>query len=122
METYYTVSLTAFGSNGCVDITSQKIQELKSCYIGVPNAFTPNEDGLNDFFYPLNAFKANDLDFRVYNRWGQLVFKTNDWTKKWNGKIKDIPQPVGAYVWTLKYTHHDTGKKYSLKGTMMLIR
>ena len=122
VETYYTVSLTVFGSNGCVDITSQKIQELKSCYIGVPNAFTPNEDGLNDFFYPLNAFKADDLDFRVYNRWGQLVFKTNDWTKKWNGKIKDLPQPTGAYVWMLKYTHHDTGKKYSLKGTMMLIR
>jgi gliding motility-associated-like protein len=122
VETNYTVVLTAFGSNGCVDNTSVKIRELKSCYIGVPNAFTPNEDGLNDFFYPINAFKADDLDFRVYNRWGKPVFKTNDWTQKWNGKIKDIPQPVGAYVWTLKYIHHDTGKKYSLKGTMMLIR
>jgi gliding motility-associated-like protein len=122
VETYYTISLTVSGTNGCVDNTTQKIQELKSCYIGVPNAFTPNEDGLNDFFYPLNAFKADDLDFRVYNRWGQLVFKTNDWTKKWNGKIKDIPQPVGAYVWTMRYTHHDTGKKYSLRGTTMLIR
>ena len=122
VETYYTILLTAFGSNGCIDTHSEKVRVLKSCYIGVPNAFTPNEDGLNDFFYPINAFKADDLDFSVYNRWGQLVFKTNDWTKKWNGKIKDIPQPVGAYVWTLRYTHHDTGKKYSLKGTMMLIR
>ncbi len=122
VETNYIISLTVYGSNGCLDITTQKIQELKSCYIGVPNAFTPNDDGLNDFFYPLNAFKADDLDFRVYNRWGQLVFKTNDWTKKWNGKIKSIPQPVGAYVWTLRYTHHDTAKKYSLRGTMMLIR
>ena len=122
VETSFTVLLTVLGNNGCIDTTSQKIRELKSCYIGVPNAFTPNDDGLNDFFYPINAFKADDLDFRVYNRWGQLVFKTNDWTQKWNGKIKSIPQPVGAYVWTLRYTHHDTGKKYSLRGTMMLIR
>ena len=122
VETNYTVLLTAFGTNGCVDTASQKIRELKSCYIGVPNAFTPNGDGLNEFFYPINAFKADALDFKVYNRWGQLVFKTDDWTKKWNGKIKGIPQPVGAYVWTMRYTHHNTGKKYSLKGTIMLIR
>ena len=122
METNYSVLLTVVGSNGCIDTTSQKIRELKSCFIAVPNAFTPNEDGLNDFFYPINAFKADGLDFRVYNRWGQLVFKTNEWKNKWNGKIKGIPQPAGVYVWTLKYTHHDTGKKYSLKGTMMLIR
>lgn len=121
-ETNYTVSLTVTGSNGCVDVTTQNIRDLKSCYIGIPNAFTPNDDGINDFFYPINAFKADDLDFRVYNRWGQLVFKTNDWAKKWNGKIKGIPQPAGVYVWTMRYTHHDTGKKYSLKGTMTLIR
>jgi hypothetical protein len=50
------------------------------------------------------------------------MFKTNDWTKKWNGKIKEEPQPAGVYVWTLRYTHHDTGQKYFLKGTTVLIR
>lgn len=122
IETNYTALLTVVGSNGCIDAASQNIRVLKSCYIGIPNAFTPNDDGLNDFFFPINAFKADNLDFRVYNRWGQIVFKTNDWTKKWNGKIKGIPQPAGVYVWTMRYTHHDTGKKYSLKGTMTLIR
>lgn len=122
IESSYTVLLTAFGSNGCIDTVSNKVRVLKSCYIAIPNAFTPNGDGINDFFYPINAFKADGLDFRVYNRWGQLVFKTNDWTQTWNGKIKGIPQPAGTYVWTMRYTHHDTGKKYSLKGTMQLIR
>lgn len=121
-ETNYPVLLTVVGNNGCVDTVSQKIRVMKSCFIGVPNAFTPNDDGINDFFYPINAFKADHLDFRVYNRWGQVVFKSNDWTKKWNGKIKGIIQPAGMYVWTMKYTHRDTGKKYSLKGTMILIR
>lgn len=122
VESNYNVLLTVTGSNGCVDTISQKIHVLKSCFIGIPNAFTPNGDGINDFFYPVNAFKADDLDFRVYNRWGQLVFKSNNWQKKWNGKINGILQPAGVYVWTMKYTHHDTGKKYSLKGTMTLIR
>lgn len=122
IETYYTVVLTASNGNGCNDTTSRKIRVLKSCFIAVPNAFTPNDDGLNDYLYPLNAFKADNLDFSVYNRWGKLMFKTNDWTKKWNGKIKEEPQPAGVYVWTLRYTHHDTGQKYFLKGTTVLIR
>lgn len=121
-EAFYTATLTAYASNGCVDMTNRKIRVLKNCYIAVPNAFTPNGDGLNDFLYPLNAFKADGLDFKVYSRWGQLVFKTNDWTKKWDGKIKGDPQPIGVYVWTLHYTHRDTGKKFSLKGTTMLVR
>lgn len=122
IETNYPVLLTVFGNNGCIDTTSRKVRVLKSCYIAVPNAFSPNDDGFNDLFSPINAFKADDLDFRVYNRWGLLVFKTNDWTKKWNGKIDGIPQPVGVFVWTFSYTHHDTGKKYTLKGTVTLIR
>lgn len=122
-DNYYSVLLTVFNNNlGCKDTTTQKIRVLKSCYIAVPNAFTPNDDGLNDFLYPLNAFKADNLNFSVYNRWGKLVFKTTDWTKKWNGKIKGEPQPSGIYVWTLNYTHHDTGQKFSLKGTALLIR
>jgi gliding motility-associated-like protein len=122
VETSYSVLLTVFGNNGCKDTTSRKIRVLNSCFIAVPSAFSPNDDGLNDFFYPMNAFKADDLDFRVYNRWGQVIFKTSDWTKKWNGKIAGIPQPVGVYVWTFNYTHHDTGKKYALKGTVTLVR
>ncbi len=123
MDNYYTVLLTVFNNTlGCKDTTSRRIRVLKSCYIAVPNAFTPNDDGLNDYLYPLNAFKADNLNFSVYNRWGNRMFRTIDWTQKWNGKIKGDPQPAGVYVWLLNYTHHDTGKKYSLKGTVLLIR
>jgi gliding motility-associated-like protein len=100
----------------------QKIDVLKTCFIAVPGAFTPNGDGVNDYLYPLNALKAVDLQFRVYNRWGQMVFETTNWLNKWDGTMGGHPQPAGVYVWTLAYTDPDTGKRIIQKGTSILIR
>lgn len=120
-EKIYNIRLIV--DNGqCADTAFQKIKVLKSCYIAVPNAFTPNGDGLNDYLYPLNAFKADNLEFKVYNRLGQLVYSSKDWTQKWDGTIKGEPQDSGTFVWTLKYTHQDTGKKVFMKGSTILIR
>ena len=107
---------------GCFDTAIQKIIVPNSCYIAVPNAFTPNKDGLNDFLYPLNAYKATNLLFRVYNRVGQLVFETRDWTKKWDGRFKGQGADIGTYVWILMYTDIDTGKKVQQKGSTILLR
>lgn len=107
---------------GCSDTAFQKIKLLKSCYIAVPTAFTPNMDGLNDYLYPLNAFKARNLEFKVYNRAGQLIFFSNDWLQKWNGTYKGEPLDSGIFVWTLSYQHTDTGKQHFLKGSSVLIR
>lgn len=121
-NTQFTASLTVQNSYNCTDIAYKIITALTSCYIAVPSAFTPNGDGINDYLYPLNAFKAENLFFRVYNRYGQIIFETTDWTKKWDGRFKSIPQAGGTYVWTLDYTDRDTGEKVSLKGTTVLIR
>jgi gliding motility-associated-like protein len=118
----YPVSLIIKNNIGCFDTSTINLKILYNCYIAVPTGFTPNDDGLNDFLYPLNAYKADDLNFRVYNRYGQPVFETKDWTKKWDGKINGSPQPSGTYVWMLSYTNHDTGKQVALKGTTVLIR
>jgi len=122
IETKYGVMLIVGGNNGCRDTAVQQIDVLRSCYIAVPSAFTPNGDGLNDYLYPLNAFKADNLDFRVYNRYGQLVFQTRDYTKKWDGTINGHPEPSGTFVWMLQYTDRDSGKKIFQKGTSLLIR
>lgn len=106
----------------CSDTSIQYVDVLRSCYIAVPSAFTPNGDGINDYLYPLNAFKADQLDFKVFNRLGQLVFETNDWTKKWDGTVNGHPQPPGTFVWMLGYVDRDTGRKFFLKGTSVLIR
>ena len=85
-ETYH-VSLVVQNNLGCYDTSYTSITKMQSCYITVPNAFTPNGDGKNDYLYPLNAYNATALDFKVYNRDGQFVFETRDWTKKWDGTI-----------------------------------
>ena len=121
-EKYYTIGLTIHSPLGCSETISKNMRVLGSCYIAVPSAFTPNNDGLNDYLYPLNALKADNLNFRVFNRWGELVFATKDWLKKWDGTINGIQQAAGVYVWMLQFTHHDTGKKVEMKGTTMLIR
>jgi gliding motility-associated-like protein len=96
--------------------------DIGSCFIGVPAAFTPNGDGHNDFLYPLNADKAVNLEFKVYNRYGQLVFETRDGAKKWDGTLKGKAQNTGTYIWTLQYTDGETGKKIVSRGTSILIR
>jgi gliding motility-associated-like protein len=98
------------------------IKVVNNCYIAVPSAFTPNGDGLNDFLYPLNAYKAKDLNFSVYNRFGQRLFVTTNWTNKWDGTFKGQGVETGTYVWMLTYTNSDTNKKVEQKGTAILIR
>ncbi|MEO5681555.1 MAG: gliding motility-associated C-terminal domain-containing protein [Chitinophagaceae bacterium] len=121
-EKTYPVQLIVENTSHCFDTATSKIKVLKTCYIAVPNAFTPNGDLLNDYLYPLNAFKADNLEFNVYNRLGQLVFHTINWTKKWDGTVGGHIQSAGTYVWTLRYTNRDTGKKIFLKGSSILIR
>ncbi len=118
----YTARLIATNQYNCSDTAYKIINVLASCYIAVPSAFTPNGDGLNDYLYPLNAFKADNLVFRVYNRYGNIIFETKDWTRKWDGRVSSLPQPSGTYIWTLDYTNRDNGQKVSLKGTTVLIR
>ena len=122
VETKYTISLIVANDQGCSDTARQQIDVLRSCFIAVPSAFTPNGDGLNDYLYPLNAFKAENLVFRVYNRNGQLVFESNDWTKKWDGTVSGHAEPAGTFVWMLQYTDGETGKRIFQKGTTVLIR
>jgi len=123
MDTYYSISLIAVNTNlGCSDTVTKTVKAISNCTILVPTGFTPNGDGLNDFLYPLNTIKAEALDFKIFNRWGQLIFHTNIGSKKWDGSINGKPQDPGVYVWMLSYTHKDTGKKFFLKGHTTLIR
>jgi len=114
--------LIVTNSAGCADTASGTIRVVSNCYISVPKAFTPNRDGLNDFLHPTNAYKARDLYFRIFNRSGQLLFETRDWTYQWDGSFKGNPQDPGTYVWILQYTNTETGKKFELKGSTILIR
>ena len=116
------VQLIVTNSIGCSDTTTNNITIVGNCFIAIPKGFSPNGDGLNDYLYPTNAYKAKDLIFRVYNRVGQQLFQTRNWTNKWDGSFKGNPQDPGTYVWILNYTNIDTGKRIELKGTTVQIR
>ncbi len=82
-------------------------EENCPCLLDLPNAFTPNGDSTNDFFAPLESncrIIASTYAFRIYNRWGELVFESNDPEQSWDGTYKDEPAPNDAYFWTLQYT------------------
>jgi gliding motility-associated-like protein len=121
-QAVYNVRYTVTNSFGCSQTATKQITIYSSCYLALPSAFTPNGDGKNDVFRILNAIKAEDLELVVFNRWGQVVFRTKDWKQGWDGRINGGLQPTGTYVWLLRYTNRDTKQRIEQKGTMTLIR
>jgi gliding motility-associated-like protein len=89
--------------------------------IYMPNAFTPNGDRLNDVFR-VPAVNLNRLiQFTIYNRWGKIVFQTNNINKGWDGNVNYIPQQPGIYIYYLQMENL-IGKAINQKGTFTLIR
>lgn len=121
-EKTYIIKLTVSNDIGCSDTASANIVVVGNCNILVPSAFTPNNDGKNDYLFPTNAFGADNLIFRIFNRFGQLVFESRNWQQKWDGNVNGQPQGSGTYVWSLVYTLRSTGRKYNFKGTTLLVR
>lgn len=89
--------------------------------IYIPNAFTPNGDYLNDVFKIGDMRNQQLIDFSIYNRYGQVVFKTTDPKKGWDGKINSKDQPISTFVYLIRYKDF-TGKLQFAKGTFMLLR
>ena len=122
IDRLYPVQLIVQSDKVCYDTAVKYLKVANNCRIAVPAAFTPNNDGLNDYLYPLNAYKASNLTFTLFNRQGQQLFSTKDWTIKWDGTFKGAHQDAGVYIWLLQYTEADTGKRILSKGTTVLIR
>lgn len=118
----YPVQLIVQSDKACYDTAVKYLKVANNCRIAVPSAFTPNNDGLNDYLYPLNAYKVSNLLFTIFNRQGNQLFSTKDWTIKWDGTFKGEQQAAGVYIWQLQYTDADTGKRVTSKGTTVLIR
>ncbi len=116
----YTVTVT--DSIGCGDEATVLVKIFKTNpRIFVPTAFTPNGDGRNEFAAAI-AVGISKLDyFRIFNRWGQLVFETTVNGKGWDGRIGGVLQGSGTYVWIVRGTDY-LGKVVFDKGTVTLIR
>ncbi len=121
-ERNYKVRLQVATATGCTDSVSANILVVGSCNIMVPTGFTPNNDGINDYLFPTNGFAADNMVFRVFNRFGRVVFESYKYQQKWDGNVNGQPQSSGTYAWTLSYTLKSTGRQYFFKGTTVLLR
>ena len=94
------------------------------CYPSVPNAFTPNLDGLNEAFGPSLNCALNLYEFSIYNRWGQCIFQSNSPSDKWDATYKDVPLPVGNYFWILTYKSPDAVLRNTvrMRGVVTVLR
>lgn len=117
-DTDITYTVQATTKDGC--IATKKINLVTKINISIPGAFTPNADGRNDLFRAIYGPDISQVDFSIFNRWGQLVFEDRGTHKGWDGYLLGQPQPAGTYAWSFRYTT-PTGQQKQLSGTMVLI-
>jgi gliding motility-associated-like protein len=121
-ETQYIVRTS--GGQNCISSDTVLIRVTYFRSFFMPNAFSPNNDGHNDYFRPVSK-GVMVFSMQLYNRWGELIFQTGDLNQGWDGKVNGVLQPVGTYVYVVNYgLFSDQGEinMQSRKGTFTLIR
>ena len=106
----------------CGSATDEIIIKEVNCNIYFPNAFTPNNDGLNDLFKILGPNNLTEYRLSVYNRWGQKVFETVDSSKGWNGSFKGQLQSPQTFIWHCEFKRRGDTNKILMKGIVTLLR
>lgn len=116
--TIYTATNTT--ESGCVSTDYFTVVVLNDAVVHTPNAFTPNGDGLNDYFGPTGKVPEG-YTMRVFNRFGETIYSSNSLQSKWDGTSRGKAQPEGVYVYVM--TYYDLQKKiHEQKGTITLLR
>ena len=118
---YYWVDITDICKNYKEDFHLSL--EDCSCMMAVPNVFTPNGDGLNDFFFPVINCVFEEYHLVIFNRWGQLLFETNNQNEKWDGTYQNKEVPEGVYFYLIDYRQpYNDGKDAQHSGSITLYR
>jgi len=115
----YTITIKT--KTGCTTVDTLLVKIMDNADIYVPTAFTPNSDGRNDLLKPVLAGIKELRFFRVFNRWGQLLFETKSEQRGWDGTIQGRRQATEVVVWIAEGLGDD-GKVYTKKGTCVLVR
>jgi gliding motility-associated-like protein len=116
----FTVCLLATNTSGCTDTVCRRVNALISPLLDVPNAFTPGRFGTNSIVKVM-GFGITHMDFRIYNRWGRLVFESTDPNVGWDGYYQGQMQPMDVYAYTVD-ADFSNGKHVTKKGDITLIR
>ncbi len=116
----FNTCLIVYNQFGCTDTICQPIQAIVVPAMDVPNAFTPNNDGINDKVF-VRGFGIAKMSWKIYNRWGQLVFSTTNRNEGWDGTFKGKLQAQDVYHFTLDLEFSD-GVKLTRTGDITLLR
>lgn len=116
----YNACLVAYNEFECADSVCHPVDVLINPLLDVPNAFTPGRFGQNSTIM-VKGFGIETMDWKIYNRWGQVVFRSNTPYYGWDGTWKGVPQPMDVYTYTLEATLSD-GTKTTRRGDITLIR
>ncbi|UYQ93561.1 PKD domain-containing protein [Chitinophaga horti] len=116
----YDVCLVAENQFQCADTICKTVDAIVIPLFDVPSAFSPNGDGANDVFM-VRGFGISKFNLKVFNRWGQLMFESNDPRVGWDGRFKGQIQPMDAYAFTVVLEFSD-GQKGSRTGSVTLLR
>ncbi len=115
----YTITISS--PLGCKVVDTLLVRISIESDLFVPKAWSPNNDGHNDKLYPLTRNIREIIYFRIFNRWGQLMFETNKLGDGWDGIFRGKPQISDVYTWTVEAVGLD-GKYYKRSGNSVLLR
>ncbi|MFN3938994.1 MAG: choice-of-anchor L domain-containing protein [Chitinophagales bacterium] len=120
--------LSVLSEAGCFSSDTVVVYVTNVPLVVFPTAFTPNNDGFNDFFSPFSRGDIAQFEFSIYNRWGEIVYTTSDPAvlgasqgRGWDGTLNGEVQPLGAYVYLMTLTDL-VGKGYTYSGSFTLVR
>jgi gliding motility-associated-like protein len=117
------VTLYISNDNNCEDEISKIIYVNADLFVHIPNAFSPNGDGVNDT-YGLSGLTQGvaQMTMDIYNRWGEKVFHSEDTNKTWDGQYKGAPAQQGVYLYVIRFTNPKQTQWYYYNGEIHLLR
>lgn len=115
------IAVVGIAENSCVDSLTEIITVNSCCTFFLPNAFSPNKDGTNDYYGPESFANLRYYQMKIFNRWGQQVFESFDIAGKWDGTYRNKPADPGTYFYYVKATCAE-GIELIRKGDILLIR
>jgi gliding motility-associated-like protein len=118
----YWVSVSV--NSNCIvsDTINISLEDCQNTGVYIPNSFTPNGDGLNDVFYIKTIAQFSKFNMFIYNRWGQLVFETDNATIGWDGTFNGRQVPVDVYNYKIETIDKESGGKKVYSGRVSVIK
>ena len=122
MKSLQLILITLLFSVSATALSNSQNKQIFPPKVYIPNAFSPNGDGVNDIFkIEAGDITIDDFQMKVFNRWGTMLFETTDYTKGWDGKFNQQELNPATFAWTLEYTlvNGDIG---NLNGNVTLLK